>query len=190
MSNNAHTQVYVTTESMVDQGKEDSNGKWFDLLAYTDYKDFYAAALSYVKKELAEGNDTTEPHYSEFDICFLAESNRSNNFDTDHLIGGEHLSEDLWFVAKLDDEDRAMLNAFWGACTNLADTMEENFETAKARFIGCFDDCEAFGRHQISKMGYFCDLPDNLEPYFDFAGAGQELAEDTIEYDGYFFKDE
>ena len=64
MSNNAHTQVYVTTESMVDQGKEDSNGKWFDLLAYTDYKDFYAAALSYVKKELAEGDDwrSRSPH--------------------------------------------------------------------------------------------------------------------------------
>lgn len=191
MTDSAHAQVYVTTQERYDNDKaeQDGGGKWFDLEDYFDHDEFYTAACEYVQTELADGDAEVKPYYSEFDISFLQEGDSDNHFETDNLIGDQKLSESLWFLLELSDEDRNMLNAFYEAYIHLVYSVEDNFTLAKEHFIGQFDSSEDFAREQIKSMGYLDALPEHLEPYFDFDGAGEELARNTKECDGYYFRE-
>lgn len=180
-------EVFVTTEHTLYETSDDGRGKWFDLADYEDHAAFMAAACKYTSENLADGEASVKPYFPEFNISFLEEGDRENNFDVDALIG-EDISPSLWFMLKLSDEDLQMLNAYHEAVYPLLETIEENYKVAKETFIGEFSDEEEFGKHYMKELGYLRSVPEHLLECIDYERAGDILSENTNDYNGYYFK--
>jgi antirestriction protein len=149
-------------------------GKWLDMTEYDDAEEFFAAC-----RELHKDEADPEFMFQDFE-CFPEElySESLSTKDVEPIIA----------YAKLDETQRELVTDFCEATGESFGTYDiEQIENAHV-FTTDPDDWdsveEQYGREYASSC---MDIPEGVEPYFDYKRYGEDLMQDLSEANGKVF---
>lgn len=162
-NNNVEPAVYVGTYRKYNEGS--IFGKWMTLSDYSDYDEFEEACR--------------ELHKDEEDPEFMCQ-------DYEGLPKGKYCESGLeWTkfywdeLADLDEDERAIVMEYW----------DEVYDGTDARQILDSYFGESMDDYDLGVMlaQDALNIPDNLEPYFDYAKYGRDCKYDMHETTNYLF---
>ena len=154
--------VYVGTYAKYNSGS--INGAWVRLDQFSNADEFEAYCLELHKDEI-----DPEFMYQDFE-----------NFPDEYYSESE-INPDLWEFLALDDDDRAMYEAFKEA------GMEGTFSDAQEAYSGKFNNNVDFVYDLLESCG---DIPKDLPSYIhiDWESTARDIMYDYSEANGYYFR--
>lgn len=162
-TNKIEPAVYVGTYKKYNEGS--LFGKWMTLSDYSDFEEFEDAC-----KEL---------HKDESDPEFMCQ-------DYEGLPKGKYQESGLeWLrfywdeLADLDDDERAIVMEYWDEVYDGADA-RQILDSYHGESMNDYD----FGVHMADEL---MNIPDNLQPYFDYEKFGRDCKYDMHETTNYIF---
>jgi antirestriction protein len=107
--------------------------------------------------------------------------------NTDH---SEKLNEILADLASKSHLPEAALSAYWdniGSKSEMPD--KDTVEAAEDCYIGEFNSLTHLAEHLCEETGMLSEMPERLQPYFDFEKYGRDLqlGGDVWENEGFYF---
>ena len=156
--------IWVGTYGKYNSGLLD--GDWFDLSDYSDKSEFYEAIA--------------ERHSDEHDPEFMF--NDWENIPRD-LVGESWVSDDVWKLIELSDDDRKLLDAFDAVVGESIDDFDAKLDAARERFAGRADSFRDWVYDHVEDHGLLDGVSDTLTRYFDYDAYGRDLAIDTVTHD-------
>lgn len=181
--------IYVGTYGKYNNGS--LFGKWLKLSDYADKSEFYKACAELHK-------DEKDPEFMFQDWEYIP----------DNMVGESWVSEKVWELFALEDDDIEIISHYVKACyINIDDyeTIEDLKDEARNCYMGYWEDIEDLGR-EMAEMNLFPNLyPESysykskfdqncfdkviaqIENYFDFEAYGQSYTADWYEDENYYF---
>lgn len=169
--------VFVTTYAI---GNEHgfAVGKWFDLSEYADKSEFITSALEYARNELGD-NDP--------ELCFS-----DNEFDfkvNKSLISMSHISEDIWHMMEMSDDEHKLLSAFDDHFGCGEGDAQERLELAKNRKYGEYETPADFACEWLENSEKLKGIDRMIVDAIDYDKVAQELLSCGYCYSGNFYFD-
>jgi antirestriction protein len=154
--------VYVGTYAKYNSGS--IQGAWVRLDQFANEDEF----LTYCT-ELHKDEEDPEFMYQDFE-----------NFPEEYY-SESGINPDLWDYLALDDDDRAMFEAYKEA------GLEGSFSDAQDAYSGQFEDDYSFAWDMLENSGDLSLIPEHLQVYFDVDKFARDLMYDYSEANGYYF---
>ena len=162
IKNDTAPSVYVGTYAKYNSGS--IQGAWVKLDQFANEDEF----LTYCA-ELHKDEKDPEFMYQDFE-----------NFPDEYYSESE-INSELWEFLALDDDDRAMFEAYKEA------GLEGSFSDAQDAYSGQFDSNYAFACEMLENTGDISSIPEHLQYYFDYEKYARDLMYDYSEANGYYF---
>lgn len=172
--------VFVTTQAAIDTCGY-GRGKWFELQNYSNKTEFFGAAKEYVAIELPPSDGKILLHDAEasFDSLF--------NLNIDKLIKDNDVSDALWQLLAMTEEDLDILNAFLSVADMINNSYKETLDRAKLIFLGCFLSDASYAEHRYKDE--LEAMPEQLRASIDLDKLGAELSKEVLSSNGFYFND-
>ena len=154
--------VYVGTYEKYNNGS--IKGAWVDLTLFSDHDAFIDHC-----KELHKDEEDPELMYQDFE-----------NFPKEYYSESS-IDPDLWEFINLDDDDRAMFEAYKEA------GLDGSIDDARDAYSGQFDSDIDFTMELLESCG---DIPKDLPSYIsiDWESTARNIMFDYSEANGYYFR--
>jgi len=157
--------VYVGTYAKYSNGS--IAGAWVRLDQFNNAEEFEAYCIELHKDE--EDPEFMLHDFENFPEAFYSES---------------ALNDDIWEFLSLDDDDRAMLEAFKDCFGH----SEGSIQDARDAYFGQFDSDEDMAWDLLEGTGDLNEIPERLRFYFDVEKYARDLMiSDFSESNGYYF---
>lgn len=166
--------VFVSTEEALKSNAD--SGQWFTLNNYADKSDFLESAAKHAADILNEENAK----------IVLVELSAGRDVTGLLSIEDNFISDDLWSLLELSDEDGAILNAYVDYHQILDEGVGSALEAAKDDLIGKFQSEKDFVIHKLREAGANDEVIDMLGDNCDWDNLETELNEGFTVH-GYYF---
>lgn len=151
-------------------------GRWMTLSDYEDKNEFLKACAELHK-------DEKDPEFMFNDYEYIPKG----------MVSESWVSPHVWGYIELDEDDREIVSHYVSACSIDVDDYEDFddlVQEARDSFVGCYDDPEDYGQQCFDEfIAPFIDehLRNTIEYHFDMKGYGEELLNDYMSEDGYYY---
>lgn len=166
--------VFVSTEEAIKSNAD--NGQWFTLNNYTDKSDFLKSAAKYATDTLNEEDGK----------IVLVDLSAGRDVTGLLSIEDDFISDDLWSLFQMSDEDGAILNAYVDYHQILDEGVQGALEAAKDDLIGRFSSAKDFVIHKLREAGANDEVIDMLGDNCEWDNLESDLNEGFMVHNYYF----